>query len=142
MLKTEDMQKSKLVELGWRFGQAYAGGYIAGQMVMSAIANRQRAGWGNWFEVIEKVPFFMAEEELPPLKFPNVWDGNFVKLLHIVDGVFDGSAMDMSKGALYWADLQRVERSWFKNLMFATNEETGMKQHPIVASMNSLTFFK
>ena len=143
MLKIEDLQKSKLVELGWRFGQSYSGGYIAGQMVMSTIANRVRAGWGNWLEVIERVPNFMAENELPPLSFPNVWDGNFMKLLHVVDGVFDGSAIDMSKGALYFADLARVERAWFKDrILDAVSEETGLKQHPVVASMNSLTFFR
>jgi len=142
ILKIEDIQKSVLVSLGWRFGQSYTGGYLAGQMVMSTLANRVRSGWGNWLEVLEKVPFFMAENELPPLKYPNIWDGNFVKLLHVVEGVFDGSAADLSKGALYWADLTRIERPWFVNLMEATNEETGMRQHPIVASMNSLTFFR
>jgi hypothetical protein len=140
-LKVEDLQKSVLVSLGWRFGQSYAGGYLAGQMVMSTLANRVRSGWGNWLEVMERVPFFMAENELPPLKYPGVWDGNFVKLLHVVDGVFEGSAQDMSKGALYWADLSRVERPWFKDLIGALNE-FGERQHPICASMNSLTFFK
>jgi hypothetical protein len=111
-------------------------------MVMSALANRQHAGWGNWFEVLERVPNFMAENELPPLHYPNVWDGSFIKLCHVVDGVFDGSATDLSKGALYWADLSRIERSWFKDLIGAVNEETGMRQHPVVASMNSLTFFR
>jgi hypothetical protein len=142
LLKIEDLQKAKLVETGWRFGQSYTGGYIAGQMAMSTLANRVRAGWGNWLEVIERVPNFMAENELPPLKFPNIWDGNFVKLLHVVDGVFDGSAVDLSKGALYWGDLARIERPWFKNLIDAVNEETGLRQHPIVASMTSLTFFR
>lgn len=141
-MKIEDLQKAKLVELGWRFGQSYTGGYLAGQMVMSTLANRVRAGWGNWLEVIERVPNFMAENELPLLKYPNVWEGSFVKLLHVVDGVFDGSAADLSKGSLYWADLSRIERPWFKELIDAKNEETGLAQHPIVASMNSLTFFR
>ena len=141
-MKIEDLQKAKLVELGWRFGQSYTGGYLAGQMVMSTLANRVRAGWGNWLEVIERVPNFMAENELPLLKYPNVWEGSFVKLLHVVDGVFDGSAADLSKGALYWADLARIERPWFRELLDAKNEETGLAQHPIVASMNSLTFFR
>ena len=142
MLKVEDIQKSMLVSLGWRFGQSYGGGYLAGQMVMSTIMNRVKAGWGPHLEVFERVPFFMAENELPPLKWPGVWDGSFVKLCHIIDGVFDGSAVDLSKGALYWADLSRIDRPWFKNLIDAINEETGERQHPIVASMNSLTFFK
>ena len=143
LLKVEDIQKSILVSLGWRFGQSYTGGYLAGQMVMSALMNRIRAGWGNHLEVFERVPNFMAENELPLLKYPNVWEGSFVKLLHVVDGVFDGSTADLSKGALYFADLNRIERPWFSDkILGAVNEETGMKQHPIVASMNSLSFFR
>ena len=115
------MQKTKLVELAWSFGQSYTGGYLAGQMVMSTLSNRVRAGWGSWFEVIERVPFFMAENELPTIKYPGVWEGNFVKLLHVVDGVFDGSAVDLSKGALYWGDLTRIERPWFKDLIGAVH---------------------
>ena len=142
ILKIEEIQKSVLVSLGWRFGQSYGGGYLAGQMVMATLMNRVKAGWGSHLEVFERVPFFMAENDLPPLKWPGVWDGSFVKLLHVVEGVFDGSAADLSKGALYFADLTRIERPWFVNLMEAINEETGMRQHPIVASMNSLTFFR
>lgn len=128
--------------MGWRFGQSYSGGYLASQMVMSTIMNRIKSGWGNHLEVMERVPNFMAENELPPLKYPNVWEGSFVKLLHVVDGAFDGSAADLSKGALYWADLARIERPWFKELIDAVNEETGLRQHPVVASLNSLTFFR
>jgi hypothetical protein len=44
MLKIEDVQKTKLVEIGWSFGQSYGGGHIAGQMIMHVIANRKRCG--------------------------------------------------------------------------------------------------
>ena len=146
MLKIEDFQKSKLIELAWRFGQSYGGGYLAGQMVMGALANRYRAGWGSWLEIVERVPTFMAENELPPLVWPSIWEGNFVKLLHVVDGVFDNSVIDLSKGALYWADLNKIERPWFKaKIMDAVSEEgltAGQRQHPIVANMNSLSFFR
>lgn len=141
MLKTDDFFKSHLVTLGWRFGQSYGGGYLAGQMVMATLANRYRAGWGSWGTIIERVPNFMAENELPPLKFPSVWEGAFVKLLHIVDGVFDGSLPDLSKGALYWGDLNRIERPWFKDLIDATKED-GQRQHPRVADLNSLSFWR
>lgn len=143
MLKADDFIKTQLVMMGWRFGQVYSGGHIAGQMVMNVIANRVRCGWGSWLDVIERVPSYMAENELPPLKFPSVWEGNFVKLLHAVDAAFDGSLQDMSKGALYWADLGHIERDWFKTrVVDAINPNTGLRQHPIVANMNSLSFFK
>jgi hypothetical protein len=84
----------------------------------------------------------MAENELPPLEFPGVWEGNFVKLLHIVDGVFDGSIPDMSKGAIYWADLTRIERPWFREKIITPIKDNGLRQHPIVANQNSLSFFR
>lgn len=136
------MQKSKLVELGWRFGQSYGGGHLAGQMVMSVIANRVRAGWGQWLEVMNNVPQQMAESVLPPLEFPSVWEGNFVKLLHVVDGVHDGSAKDLSNGALYFGDTNRIENPWFLEQIVRKEKEDGSRRHPIVANMNSLTFFR
>ena len=147
MLRIEDLQQSLLVSVGWRFGQSYGGGHLAAQMVMSTIANRVRAGFGNWFDVIHKIPNFMAEKELPPdVPFPTVWDGSFVKLLHVVGGVFEGSATDLSKGALYFCDLNRIERPDFKAKIIdpikMDGPNAGERQHPIVACMNSLSFFR
>ena len=142
MLKVEEMHKAKLVEIGWSFGQTYGGGYIPGQMVMSTLANRVRAGFGQWFDVINKIPAFMAENEIPPLVFPSLWDGSFIKLLHVVEGVYEGSATDLSKGALYWCDLNRIERPWFKEKIVDALKDSGERQHPIVANMNSLSFFR
>lgn len=146
MLKVEDLQKSKLIELAVRFGQSYGGGYVAGQMIMSTLANRFRAGWGSWLEIVERVPTFMAENELPPLIWPNIWEGSFVKLLHVVDGVFDNSVVDLSKGALYWGDLNKIERPWFQDkIVSAVSTEgltAGQRQHPLIANLNSLSFFR
>lgn len=143
MLKQDDFVRSKLVEVGWRFGQAYQGGHICGQMVMAVIANRQKCGWGNWLNIIDGIPSFMAEAELPPLKYPQtLWDGAFVKLLHAVDGIFEGSAQDLSKGALYFADSNKIERPWFKEKILEPIDEFGMKKHNVVANMNNIMFFK
>lgn len=146
LLKVEDLQQSLLVSLGWRYGQLYTGGYLAGQMVMSVFMNRIKCGWGSHFDVLTKILPFAAENELPPLVYPNVWDGNFIKLLHIVTGVFDGSVADLSKGALYFADLTRIERSWFQEKIIDPIKEdgptAGQRQHPIVANINSLSFFR
>ncbi len=141
MLKQDDFIRAQLVSMGWRFGQSYSGGHLAGQMVMHALANRVRCGHGSWLEVIENVPKYMAENELPPLKFPSVWDPAFVKLLHSVDGVHDGSAPDLSKGGLFWSDLSRIERPWFKEMVAAENPLTGGRQHNRIACMNGLNFW-
>lgn len=141
MLTQDAFNKSQLVTVGWRFGQIY-GGHLAGQMVMNVIANRTRCGWGSWLDVIERIPSYMAESELPPLKFPSVWEPNFVKLLHAVDAAYDGSLQDLSKGALYWCDLNNIGRDWFLQKIVRAKKEDGNPAHPQVANMNSLTFFK
>ena len=148
ILKQDDFIKSQLVSMGWRFGQSYSGGHIAAEMVMHAIANRVRIGWGSWLQVIEAIPQYMAENELPRLTFPSIWEPNFVKVLHAVDGVFDGSTPDKSKGALYWANLALIERPWFLEKIVRsvdTDEASpkfGLPRHPRVADMNNLSFWK
>jgi hypothetical protein len=143
MLKHDDFVKGQLVAMGWRFGQVYGGGPLAGQMVMSSLANRVRAGWGSWLDVLERVPQTMAESELPPLKFPSVWEPSFVKLLHAVDSIYEYSLSDMTHGGLFWCDLNNIGRPWFQEKIIAPIQElTGLRQHPAVANMNSLTFFR
>ena len=148
MLKQDDFCRAQLVCMGWRWGRLQ-GGHQAGEMVMHALANRTRCGWGSWLQVIQNVPKYMAENEMPALEFPSIWEPSFVKLLHTVDGIYDGSVPDKSAGALYWGDLQHIERPWFKDLIQATNppiEEDGsgvcLRTHPVVANINSLTFFR
>jgi hypothetical protein len=146
MLKQDDYVKGKLVELGWRYGQFYAGGHIAGEMVMQAIANRFRAGWGSWLQVIDRVPAFMAEKELPPLVHPGVWEPAFIKLLHVVDGVFDNSIQDKSNGGLYFGDLSIIEAPWFLEKIVQGKKENfegvEIPAHQRVANMNGLNFWK
>lgn len=146
MLKQDDFIKAQLVAVGWRFGQSYSGGHLAAQMVMNVIGNRFRV-WGlPWLDCIENVPTHMAENELPPLKFPSVWDQNFVKLLHSVDAAFEGTLQDMTKGALYWGDLSRIERPWFKEKIIQARKEDVngdlVPVHPRVADLNGLSFWK
>lgn len=145
MLRQEDYLKAKLVEIGWRFGQSYtgAGGYVAGQIIMSIVANRVRAGWGSWLQMIDRVPAFMAENVMPAFEHPPIWEPAFTKLLHCVDGVYDNSIKDLSNGAMYWGDLSRIERPWFKEkILDAVNPDTGGRVHPIVGNMNALSFFR
>ncbi len=139
--------------MGWRFGQAYGGGHLAGQMVMTVLMNRHRLGWGPLLRVIDTVPEHMAENELPPLVHPSIWEPTFVKLLAAVDGIFDGSVPDMTRGnefsnqgkiktgALYFCALNKVERPWFKNMMNQVNPLTGQRVHNMVWTMNSLAGF-
>ena len=58
----------------------------------------------------------------------------------------DGSAPDLTKGALYWGDLAKIERPWFRE-----NIVQGMKpnfegvmipHHERVANLNGLNFWR
>jgi len=141
--------------MAWRFGQSYSGGHQAGQLIMHVLSNRVRCGWGSWLQVLDRVPEYMAENELPPLVHPNVWSPEFVKLLQTVDGVYEGSAPDLSKGALFWGALNKIERQWFKEKILnapmqsvSIGENSGgveefqmIPGHRRVVDMNSLSFW-
>jgi hypothetical protein len=146
VLKQDDYIKGKLVEMGWRFSQSYVGaGHIAGQMIMNTLANRVRLGWGSWLHIIDRVPAFMAENVMPPLVHPPIFDPAFIRLLQTVDGIFDGSVSDLSKGALYWGDLSKIEQSWFRDKIVSgmkpNFEGVEIPAHQRVANMNGLNFW-
>lgn len=134
MLRQDDYIKSHLVLTGWRWGKEY-GGHLASCMIMSCLANRVRLGWGTWLEVLDRIPVFAAQTEMPT-GTPSIWEPNFVRLLHEVEAIYDGSA-EYSKGGIYWADLRRVETDFFKQKILANPE-----QHPRIADMNSLAIFR
>jgi hypothetical protein len=113
---------------------------------MCAISNRVRNGWGTWLQVIDRIPAFMAENEIPPLEHPPVWDATFIRLLQTVDGIFDGSVPDKVKGAMYFADLSKIERPWFlEKIVQATKiDQNGclIPAHGRVANTNGLCFWE
>lgn len=137
MLRQDDMIKGQLILYAWRYAKEY-GGTKPAQMIMCAIANRVKCGQGSWLEVIERIPKYAAEFEMPNRdNFPLIWDQTLVRLLHEVEAIYDGSGKDITDGALYWCDLRRIETDWFRNTILANPT-----QHPRVANMVSLTFFR
>lgn len=134
MLRQDDYQKAKLVEAAWRFGKEY-GGHLASCMVMSCLANRTRLGWGNWLEVIDRIPAYSATIE-QPTGTPSIWEPSFVRLLHEVEGIYSGQ-QDYAKGGVYWCDLRHVETDFFKEKILGNPA-----QHPRVADMNSFAVFR
>jgi hypothetical protein len=134
MLRQDDFQKGQLVLTGWRFGREY-GGHLASCMVMSCIANRQRLGWGSWLQVIDSIPKHSATTEAPT-GTPAIWEPGFVKLLHEVEGIYDGT-QDYAKGGLYWCDTRFIDTPFFKEKILGQPE-----LHPRIGEMNSLAIFK
>ena len=133
MLRQDDYQKAQLVTVGWRYGREY-GGHLAACMIMSCIMNRVRKGWGTVLEVIDRIPAFAATTDVPT-GTPSIWEPGFVKLLHEVEAIYDGT-QDYAKEATYWADLRYVTTPFFKDKIL------GNPAHPRVVEMNSLAFFK
>ncbi len=119
----------------WRHGKDY-GGHLAGCMIGSTIMNRVKLGWGNLLEVLERLPNFSATYAQPAMNPASIWEPQFVKLLHEVEGIYDGT-IDYSKGALYWGDLRQIETDFFKNKILGQAEI-----HPRICELNSLAFFR
>lgn len=134
MLRQDDYLKAKLVDIGHSYGHEY-GGHTAPCMIMSCIANRVRKGWGNWIDVIDNIPKFSAQIEVPTVK-PSVWEPGFVRLLHEVGPIFDGS-QDWAKEAVYWCDTRRIETPFFKDKIMSQ-----LDIHPRVMEQNTLALFK
>lgn len=133
MLRQDDWQKSKLVTVAWQHGQSY-GGHLASCMIMGVLANRVRKGWGTWSDVIDNIPKFAAITEMPTGS-PSIWEPQFVRLLHEVEGIFDGT-QSPAKDALFWCDTRFIETQFFQNKIL------GNPDHPRVIEMNTLVGFK
>ena len=136
MLRQDDFLKSQLVLFAWRHGKPF-GGHLASSAIMGVLANRQRLGWGSWMDIIADAPAKSAVLEQPS-DVPHVWDPEFTRLLHVVEGVFDSSATDLSNGALYWLDSSKpVTNPWFKEKILGQ-----LDIHKKCADMNSLMFLR
>ena len=142
MLRQDDVQKTCLVFAGYRHGLPY-GGHLSACLIMSVLSNRVRRGWGTWMEVIDRIPNFAAIKEMPTGS-PQIWDASFVRLLHEVDPIFDGSKnyaqFKDSDGkpvdALYWCDTRYIETPFFKEKILGQ-----LSTHPRIGEMGTLAFF-
>lgn len=133
ILRQDDFLRSQLVLTMWQWGSPY-GGHLAACMVGCCLMNRVRLGWGSLLEVLDRIPNFAATTEMPT-GTPSIWEPQFVRLLHEVEGIYDGT-QDYTKGALYWCDTRNVDTPFFKNKILADNT-----MHRRIAEMNTLAFF-
>lgn len=119
MLRQDQFIKAQLALAAWRHGHRYGG--VQSMLLMAhAIANRQRAGWGEWLDVIDRIPLFSARNlEEQPGGQPSLADPNFIRLLQEIDGIYDASREDPTHGSLYWGDMSEITRDWFKQEIVA-----------------------
>jgi len=136
----ESYIKSVLATLMWREdrGDALQGMTACGLVVR----NRVKAGWhgGDWIAVMT------AHDQYSSMSVTGdsqtvIWGepGNplFDKVLMKVDDLYDGTVMDITEGALYYANLATMNSPWFKTSICDKPDV-----HPIVARVGKQTYFK
>jgi hypothetical protein len=118
MVRQDDYVKALVVTECWRQGKDF-GNHQIPTIIAGCLANRVRLGWGSWLDVLKKIPNFSAVLVQPNRDLlPDIWEPNFVKLLHNIDGIYDGSIADPAMGGIYWADLSKgkagITNQWFQ----------------------------
>lgn len=109
-------------------------------LIAQCIANRVRSGWGDWLDVLFKIPVHAAVHITEiPTGFPELYDPNFIKLLEAIDGIYAGTAQDTTGGAFFWADMgeKKITRDWFLETICRNP-----KVHPNCGSAGTLNFFR
>jgi hypothetical protein len=92
-------------------------------------------------DVLKAAPRFSATLDQPNRDaYPDIWDPAFIKLLHAVPGIVDGSIPDPSMGGLFYADLSKgaagITNPWFKEKIL------GSPLHSACCNINSFTVFR
>jgi hypothetical protein len=136
-MTSTDYVKAILATIMWREdSEDGLQGMIACGLV---IRNRVRAGWngGQWLEVMNAHDQFAGVIAAPgPARWPDVRDPKFQQVLWKVDAIFDGTELDITKGALYYAHLHLANSPWFLE-----NITGRLDAHPRVATVGQQTFF-
>jgi hypothetical protein len=138
----ENFIKGRIVQFAVNEAWCY-GGVDCMCAVAQVIANRVKAGWGEWNKVIDDAPQHAGTDldEMPVLDHR---DAMFRQMLAAVDGIYHGTAEDLvsiedDRGftpALYYADLNQLNRAWFRE-----NITGKIAEHPRLATVGQLTFF-
>ena len=138
----ENFIKAKLVQFAVNEAFRYGGFYVM-CAVAQVLANRVKAGWGEWNTVIDTAGDYRGTILDPPQV--DVRDPMFRRMLTMVDDIYSGTADDTNVNieddrgkllALYYADLNTLNREWFRENVLRERME-----HPRLATVGPLTFF-
>lgn len=146
-MTVQDVIRVELAMLAWREARHY-GGINNMLAVAFVVKNRVDAGWlgGDWMQIIANheqwsarlvtAPALQGETQMAPV--PDFHDPDVRDLIVEVDGIFDGTAEDtFTDGALYYCELDRVERPWFLQ-----NVVRRPDAHARVATVGPVSFFR
>ena len=136
-MNNETFIKAQLAALAIQEGARHGGVH---NMVAVAFVMRNRvdAGWygGEWMDVIERAGDRVGT--FYPLQPINLRDSSVKAFLQRVDDIYDGSEEDeMTAGALFYCELHRVDREWFKQNVLKDRAE-----HPMTGSVGQVSFFR
>lgn len=118
---------------------------LNGMLGVLFVIRRRAEKWysGDWAKAIEAHGQFSSMSILgdgQTVKYPDVREPVFAKLLSWMDSMYDGTAEDkLTQGAFYYSDLSSpayVKDGWFDRVIVAYPET-----HPRVAVVGSTTYF-
>lgn len=152
-MTVQDYIKSQLAMLAWWEGHR-RGGVNNMLAVAFVVRNRVRSGWlgGDWMKLIANHFRWSAGDFVPNMsvldalddaevEVPDFHDAALRRMLEEIDGIFDGSTPDnMTEGALYYAELNRVDPE-FNDNWFKLNILDNLSEHKRVATVGVVSFF-
>lgn len=116
------------------YQQAGATGSIASmKAICYAMANRVKAGWGGWADVIEAAPESAAHDDGPPAPI-SLRNPALQGLLREIEEIYAGSAEDDTRQVvgecLFWQVLTRPDvRPWFRDNIVRDPENHPRRAH-------------
>ncbi len=138
----ENYIKGRIVDFA--VAEAHHHGSAEGMLAIAQVlANRVKAGWGEWHKVIQTAPDYIGTEQAKVILDPR--DVAFRRVLGGVDDIYQGIADDSNINveddegkhlALYYAELHNITRPWFRE-----NVMQQLGRHPRLATVGPLTFF-
>lgn len=136
-------EKALACLLAWR--EENRNGLNGMTAVLFVVRNRAKAGWemGEWNRIIithNQFSSISVPGDGQLVKYPDLHDQNFVRLLQVVDSVYDGTAQDkLTNGALYYYDPGPgvTPGGWFDREILQKPDI-----HPRCAVIGSTNFFK
>lgn len=138
----ENFIKAKMVQFA-ASEALHLGGWDGMCGVAQVLKNRVEAGWGEWNVVLDTAPNYRGTILKPPKI--DVRDVAFRRMLSLVDDIYHGIADDSNVNletesgkriALYYADLNNINRDWFRD-----NVLSDLREHPHLTTVGPLTFF-
>jgi hypothetical protein len=139
----ENYIKGRLVEYAVQEAYLY-GGTACMCAVAQVIANRVKAGWGEWKNVLDGTARYSGNVHVLTPSF-EARDLTFRHMLSLIDDIYLGTADDSNVNvtddrgtlnALYYADLTYPLSDWFR-----VNITDHIDKHPRIATVGPLTFF-